>query len=122
MVFISGQITIFNGELQFVGKLGKDFSIGDGQHAAKLCGLNLIAQLKNACDGDLDKVKRVVKLGVFVNSTESFIDQPQVANGVSDLMVEVFGDKGRHARFAVSAAQLPKGIAVEVDGVFEVSE
>jgi len=120
LVFVSGQVTVEAGEFKFVGKLGRDFSVEEGQQAARLCAINLLAQLKAACGGDLDKVRRVVKLGVFVNGTPDFTDQPKVANGASDLMVEVFGDTGRHARFAVGAGGLPLGVAVEVDGVFEI--
>ena|SRR5690606_38429392 len=120
LAFVSGQVTVWNGEFRFKGKLGKDFSVEEGQQAARLCGLNIVAQLKNAL-GDLDRVKRVVKLGVFVNSTADFTDQPKVANGVSDLVVEVFGDAGKHARFAVGTNVLPLDVAVEVDAVVEIA-
>lgn len=119
LVFISGQVTVWNGEFKYVGKLGKDFTVEQGQAAARLAGLNIVAQLKAAL-GDLDRVKACVKLGVFVNSTDDFADQPKVANGVSDLMVEIFGEAGRHARFAVGVNVLPLNLAVEVDAVFEV--
>lgn len=119
-VFLSGQVTFWNGEVQFVGKVGDTIQVEDGIKAARLCGLNLIAHLRDACDGDLDRVVRCVKLGCFVNSIDNFRSHPQVANGVSDLMVEIFGDKGRHARFAVGVASLPRNVAVEVDGVFEI--
>ena len=121
MLFVSGQITMLNGELQFLGRLGESMKVDEGYQAARLCGLNLIAQVKAACAGDLDRVKRVVKLGGFVNCTPDFTDHPKVINGASDLMVEVFGEGGKHARFAVGAPSLPLGIAVEVDGVFEIS-
>lgn len=121
LVFVSGQVTLEDGEFKYIGKLGQDFSVEDGQAAARLCAINLLAQLKAACDGDLDRVTRVVKLGNFVNSTSDFTGQPQVANGASDLMVEVFGDVGKHARFAVGTNVLPLDVAVEVDGVFEVA-
>ncbi len=121
LVFVSGQVTIKNGEFKFVGKVGSDFSVEQGAEAAQLCALNIIAQLKAACDGDLDRVQRIVKLGGFVNSGPDFKDQPKVINGASDLMVEVFGDKGRHARAAVSASALPVGVAVEIDCVAEIS-
>ena len=111
---------MLDGKPQFIGKLGKDISIEDGQKCARICGINILAHLKNACDGDLDRVKQCLRLGVFVNSTESFLDHPKVANGVSDMMVEIFGDKGKHARFAVGVAQLPFGVAVEVDATFEL--
>ena len=120
-VFVSGQVTVWNGEFKFVGRLGADYDAETGYQAARLCGLNIIAQVKAACGGDLDRVVRCVKLGGFVNSTADFTDQPKVVNGVSDLMVEVFGDKGRHARFAVGAPTLPLGVAVEVDAVFEIA-
>jgi enamine deaminase RidA (YjgF/YER057c/UK114 family) len=121
LAFVSGQVTVWNGEFKFVGKLGQEFDVAQGQQAARLCGLNVIAQLKAALDGDLDRVKRCVKLGVFVNSTDGFTDQPKVANGVSDLIVEVFGDAGKHARFAVGSNVLPLNVAVEVDAVFEIA-
>jgi len=120
LVHISGQITMENGELKFVGKLGKDYQVEDGQKAARLCALNLVAQLKSAI-GDLDKVTRVVKLNAFVNSDPAFTDQPKVVNGASDTMVEIFGDAGKHARSAVGVASLPLGVAVEIDGIFEVA-
>ncbi|MCG8594187.1 MAG: RidA family protein [Kiloniellales bacterium] len=120
-VFVAGQITIHDGEIQYVGKLGRDYGVEEGQAAARLCALNIIAQVKAACGGDLDRVVRCVRLGGFVNSTADFTDQPEVINGASNLMVEVFGDKGKHSRAAVSAASLPRGVAVEVDAVFEIS-
>ncbi len=120
-VFVAGQITIHNGEIQYVGKLGRDYEIEDGEAAARLCALNIIAQVKAACGGDLDRVVRCVRLGGFVNSTADFTDQPEVINGASNLMVEVFGDKGKHSRAAVSAASLPRGVAVEVDAIFEIA-
>ncbi|MGH6955028.1 MAG: RidA family protein, partial [Alphaproteobacteria bacterium] len=97
LIFVSGQITRWKGENKFVGKLGRDLSIEEGQQAARLCALNLIAQVRTACGGDLDRLRRVVRLGGFVNCTPDFGKQPQVLNGASDLMVEVFGDTGRHA-------------------------
>ena len=119
-VVISGQIPFWNGELVGVGKLGSNLTVEEGGKIARICGLNLLAQLQAACGGDLDRVSRVVKLGGFVNCIDTFTDQPEVINGASDLMVEVFGDKGRHARFAVGVGSLPRGVAVEVDGVFEL--
>ena len=121
LVFISGQVPIKDGKFQFQGKLGENMSLEDGQAAARLCAVNVIAQAKAACGGDLDRVQRVVKLTGFVNSTGDFTDQPKVVNGASDFMVEVFGDKGRHSRAAVSAASLPAGVAVEVEAVMEIS-
>jgi enamine deaminase RidA (YjgF/YER057c/UK114 family) len=120
LLFLSGQICQWNGERRFVGKLGGEVSIEQGKEAAKLCGLNLLAQAKRALDGDLDRVVRVVRVGGFVNAVPEFVDQPQVVNGASDLMVAVFGDAGRHARTAVGVDSLPGGAAVEVDVVFEV--
>lgn len=119
MIYISGQIS--NGtEGLILGKLGNDMDVEAGALAARACGLHLIAQLKAACGGDLDRVVKVVKLGGFVNSTPEFVDQPKVINGASDLMVEIFGDAGRHARAAVSAASLPLGVAVEIEGTFQI--
>ena len=120
LVFVSGQISQDEGGL-ISGKLGADLDVAAGAAAARACGLSLIAQLAAACDGNLDRVVRVVKLTGFVNSTPDFTDQPKVINGCSDLLVEVFGDAGRHARSAVSAASLPLGVAVEVEGIFEVA-
>ena len=117
--FVSGQVTVWNGELKYTGQLGKDFQVEDGQKAARICGHNILAQLQAAL-GDLDRVKRCVKLNVFVSSAPGFTEQPKVANGVSDFMVEVFGDAGKHARSAVGVAQLPLGVAVEVDATFEI--
>ena len=121
MVFVSGQITMLDGELQYLGTVGDDLTLDDGIAAARICAINLIAQVKEACGGDLDRVKRVVKLGGFVNCTTEFNDAPKCVNGASDLMVEVFGGEvGPHARFAVGVASLPAGVAVEVDGIFEI--
>ncbi|QJE72381.1 RidA family protein [Aerophototrophica crusticola] len=120
LLFTSGQITVFNGEVKFIGKLGAELDVEAGKQAARLCGLNIIAQAKAALDGDLDRVVRVVKLVGFVNSTPDFTDQPKVINGASELMQEVFGDAGKHARSAVSAASLPLGVAVEVEAILEV--
>lgn len=120
LVHVSGQIPVWNGERRFTGKLGDTVTIEEGQQAAQLCGLNILAQLLLEL-GALDRVARCVKLNVFVNSTPGFTDQPQVANGASDLMVAVFGDAGRHARSAVGVTQLPFGLSVEVDAVFEIA-
>ena len=120
-VFISGQVTMAPDGLKFVGKLGLDMSLEDGKAAAKLCAINLLAQLKAACGGDLDRVRRCVKLGVFVNAPPDFTQHPEVGNGASDLVVAVLGDAGRHARAATGAGSLPRGVAVEVDGVFEIA-
>lgn len=119
VVHVSGQVSVdASGGIK--GKLGDAIEVEQGQAAARLCGLNLLAQVKAACGGDLDKVKRVVKLNGFVNVTADFDPIPQVMNGCSDLMVSVFGDAGRHARSAVGMANLPLNYAVEVDGLFEL--
>ncbi len=120
LAFIAGQIPMQDGKPQFIGKLGRDFSIAEGAQAARLCALNILAQLNAACDGDLDRVTRCAKVGGFVNCTADFTDAPQVVNGASELIVAVLGDAGKHARFAVGAASLPRGVAVEVDAVFEL--
>jgi|TARA_B100000886_G_scaffold333163_1_gene286753 enamine deaminase RidA (YjgF/YER057c/UK114 family) len=118
LVFISGQVS--QNEDGFIkGVLGKDLDVEQGYSAARQCGISLLAQLKNAVKGDLNKVTKVVKLGGFVNSALDFTEQPSVINGASDLFVELFGEKGRHARTAVGA-NLPLGVAVEIDGIFEV--
>jgi enamine deaminase RidA (YjgF/YER057c/UK114 family) len=120
IVFIAGQLCVWNGERRFVGKLGAGVSIADGQQAARLCALNILAHVRVACGGDLDRVRRCVRLGGFVNCTPDFTDMPQVINGASDLMVELFGDNGRHARAAVGVSSLPGGVAVEVEAIFEI--
>ena len=120
-VYISGQISIGPDGL-ITGKLGDDIDLETGVKAAQSCALNLISQLKAACGGDLSKLVRVVKLNGFVNSTADFTDQPKVINGASDLMVEIFGEAGKHARAAVSAPSLPLGAAVEIDGIFEIAQ
>jgi enamine deaminase RidA (YjgF/YER057c/UK114 family) len=119
-VIVSGQVSVRNGKPEYVGKLGAGLSIAEGQEAAKLCALNIIAHLKTACGGDLDKVKRALRLGGFVNCTPEFTDMPQVVNGASDLMVAVFGEAGKHARAAVGVSSLPLGVAVEVEAMFEL--
>lgn len=119
-VVFSGTLPMKEGKPQFVGQVGKDFTIEEGQECARICILNILSHLKNALGGDLGKVKRVVRLGVFVNSPSSFVEHPKVANGASDLIVGVFGDAGKHARFAVGVAGLPFGVAVEIDAVFEI--
>ncbi|MHB1219986.1 MAG: RidA family protein [Alphaproteobacteria bacterium] len=121
LVFVSGQVPRFKGQYVHVGKVGETLTLEDGQKSARLCALNLIAQLKAACGGDLDRVTRVVKLGGFVNSTPSFASHPQVINGASDLMGEIFGEAGKHARFAVGVADLPGNVATEIDGIFEIA-
>jgi enamine deaminase RidA (YjgF/YER057c/UK114 family) len=121
LVVVSGQVTLWGGKVEYVGKLGREIGIEDGQKAARLCALNILTHLKTACGGDLDRVKRVVRLGGFVNCTPEFTEMPQVVNGASNLMVEVFGDAGRHARAAVGVASLPLGVAVEVEAMFEIA-
>ena len=117
-LFVSGQVSV-GPEGLVRGRLGENMTLEDGQAAARLCGLNLIARCKAAV-GDLSRIKRVVKLGGFVNAHPDFVEIPQVINGCSDLMVDVFGDLGRHARSAVASPVLPLGVAVEVDGIFEI--
>lgn len=120
LVFVSGQVSKGADGL-ICGKLGGDMDVAAGQAAAKICALNLIAQVKAACGGDLDRVTRVVKLGGFVNCTPDFGDHPAVINGASDFMAAVFGDAGAHARAAVGSSSLPFGVAVEIEGIFQIS-
>jgi enamine deaminase RidA (YjgF/YER057c/UK114 family) len=121
LLFVSGQVSLgTDGKLVAKGKLGGPVSVENGQKAARACAVNLLAQVKAAL-GDLDKVVRVIRLGGFINSEPSFLEGPKVMNGASDLMVEVFGDKGRHARTTVGVAALPGDAAVEVEGLFEIS-
>ena len=119
LVFVSGQVSMADGAF-ITGKLGDDMQTDAGAAAARSCAIGLLAQAKAACDGDLDRLVRVVKLTGFVNSTPDFGDQPKVVNGASDFLVEVLGDAGRHSRSAVSAASLPFGVAVEIEGIFEI--
>lgn len=119
LVFISGQVSQKDGQF-ITGKLGADLDVAAGAKAARACAISILSQLRAACGGDLDRVRRAVKLTGYVNSTSDFTEQPKVINGCSDLMVEVFGDDGRHARAAVSAPSLPLGVAVEVDAIFEI--
>jgi enamine deaminase RidA (YjgF/YER057c/UK114 family) len=118
LIFVSGQISKDAGGL-ITGKLGGGLTVEEGQAAAKVCAINLLAQVKHALEGDLDRVTRVVKLGGFVNSTADFTDHPKVINGASDFIGEVFGPKGAHARAAVGTSSLPLGVAVEIEGIFE---
>ena len=120
MVYVSGQISAGEGGL-ITGKLGADMGIDDGAAAARACAISLLAQGKAACEGDLDRLVRVVKLTGFVNSTADFTDQPKVINGASDFLVDVLEDAGRHSRSAVSAASLPLGVAVEIEGIFQIA-
>ena len=120
-LYVSGQIS--QNESGFItGKLGLNLSTEEGYQAARYCAILLISQLKLACNGDLNKVESVVRLGGFVNSDPDFLDHPKVINGASDLMVEIFGDKGKHSRAATGASSLPFGVAVEVDGIFEIQK
>src|SRR5260370_29931097 len=120
LLFIAGQLPVWMGERRFAGKLGREISIEQGQQAARLCGLNILAHLKHAVGGDLDRVLRCVRLGGFVNSTEDFSEQPQVVNRCSNLMVEILRDQGRHARTAVGVNVLPFDLAAAVDGILDV--
>lgn len=120
VITISGQLPMEGGQAKFIGKLGKDFQVEEGKKAAATCLLNVLAHLRAAVGGDFGKVKRCIRLGVFVNSEPDFVDQPQVANGASDLMIELFGAAGEHARAAVGVSQLPRGVAVEVEAHFEL--
>jgi len=120
LVVVSGQIPVAGGAPILTGLLGDTVTVTQGQAAARQCGINLIAQLRAVCDGDLDRVVRVVRLGVFVAATPDFTDHAKVANGASDLMVEVFGDAGRHARAAVGCVSLPLGVPVEVEALVQV--
>ncbi len=120
LIFISGQISLQPDGKLISGKVGKDLSLEQAQHAAKVCGLNILSQLKKICDGNLDKVKSCMKLTGYVNSTENFTQQPQVINGASELISSVFENTGKHTRAAVSVNSLPLGAAVEIDAIFEI--
>jgi enamine deaminase RidA (YjgF/YER057c/UK114 family) len=118
-LYISGQLSLGPDGLAYQGKIGEDLSVEEGQQAARLCALNILAQAKNAL-GDLDRIERCLRLGAFVNATPDFADHPTVVNGASDLMVDVLQDQGRHTRFAVGVSSLPRGVAVEIDAQFAV--
>ena len=121
LLYVSGQISMkSNGEL-IKGKVGKDLTTEEAYKAAERCGLSIVAQVKNACNGDLSKVKSCIKLTGYVNSTEDYIEQPKVINGASDLIASIFGDAGMHTRAAVSTNSLPLGVSVEVDAIFEMN-
>ncbi len=120
-VFISGQVTMENGALKYVGTIGNEISVEDGKAAARLCAINVLAQAKAACGGDLDRIARCVKVTVFVNAVPGFTQHPEIANGASDLFVQVLGDAGRHARAAVGAGSLPRNVATEVEAIFELA-
>ena len=119
-IYISGQAPVQNGELLYKGKVGSDISIQEGIEAAKLCVINIIAALKTGLEGDWDKLDSFVKLTGFVNCQDNFTDQPKIINGASDMLVEIFGDQGRHARVAVGSNALPLGIAVEIDAIVQL--
>lgn len=119
-LYVAGQIPFLNGEAMHQGRLGDNATLEDGVAAAQACGLNIIAQVGHALDGDWDRLERCIKLGGFVHCTPDFTDHPKVINGASDLMVAVLGDRGKHARFAVGATSLPFGVAVEIDGIFAI--
>ena len=120
LLYISGQLPIDSNGKIIKGKVGKDLKIEDGQEAAKLCVINIIAQAKKAMNGDLSKIKNCIKITGFVNSTDDFKDQPKIINAASELLVTIFGENGKHTRAAVSCNSLPLGIAVEIDAIFEV--
>ena len=120
LVFIAGQVPFENGKINYTGKVGKDVNIDTAKKVARICALNVLGVLKVTVNGDLTRVKKCIKLGIFVSSSDNFHQQPEVANGASDLMVEVFGEKGKHARFAVGTNSLPRNVPVEVDAIFEI--
>ena len=119
-LFLTGQLAQWNGERRYIGKLGREFGLEEGRAAARLCALNLIAHLRTALDGDLDRVVRCLRVAGYVNSAPDFTGQSQVIDGASDLFFDVFGDAGRHTRMAVGVAVLPYDVAVEVEAIFEV--
>ena len=121
LLFISGQVSIDKNTKLIIGKIGKDLNLDEGYEAAKRCGLSIVAHLKNACGGDLDRVKTCVKLTGYVNSTDDFKDQPKIINGASDIIAKIFDERGEHTRAAVSVNSLPLGVAVEVDAIFELN-
>ena len=120
LVFMAGQVAREAGKMKYTGKVGRDVSVEQGAAAARLCAVNLLAQLKAACGGDLDRVERCVRVGGFVNCLPDFLEHPKVINGASDLLVEVFGERGQHARTAVGAVSLPLDSAVEVEAIFQL--
>ena len=121
LLYISGQISISENGKLIIGKVGKDLTVDEAYKAAERCGLSIVSQAKVACEGDLSKIKSCIKLTGFVNSTDSFTDQPKVINGASDLIASIFGDAGMHTRAAVSTNSLPLGVSVEVDAIFELN-
>lgn len=121
ILLVSGQLPLLKEEVRYKGKVGQEFSLEDGQKAARLCCLQIISQVKKACEGDLNRVRRCLRLGGFINSTENFVDHHKVMNGASDLMIDVFGEKGQHVRVAMGVAALPLNAAVEIEALFEVA-
>jgi len=121
IIYISGQVSFDEKGNLIKGKVGADLSLEQGQIAAKNCAINIISQLKSACDGDLEKVKNCIKINGYVNSTDNFFDQPKVINAASELIANIFGEKGKHARAAVSVNSLPLGAAVEIESIFEIN-
>ena len=121
LVYISGQVSFDQNGNLIKGRVGSELSLEQGQEAAKACAINIISQLKSACEGDLEKVKSCIKINGYVNSTDNFLDQPKVINAASELIVNVFGEKGKHARAAVSVNSLPLGAAVEIESIFEIN-
>ncbi len=121
MVYVAGQLPFVDGKVAKTGKVGQDLDTPAAKEIARICAINIVAQVKTACGGDLDRVVRCVEVGGFVNCIDGYAEQPEVLNGASDLMVEVFGDAGRHARFAVGTNALPRNVPVEVKAVFEIS-
>jgi len=120
MLYVSGQVTTWNGDLRYIGKVGREFDLEEGRAAARLSALNVLAQAKLALDGDLDRVARVVNLRGFVNAMPDFTDIPAVVNGASELMIDLFGDAGRHTRTAVGVAVMPFDVAIEVEAIFAI--
>ena len=120
IVYVSGQAPVMNGKLIYKGKIGNDISIEDGIKAAELCCINIISVLKKSINGDWNKLDNFLKLGGFVNCNSDFVDQPQIINGASDLLVNIFGEQGKHSRFAVGSNSLPMNISVEIDAIIKI--
>ncbi len=120
ILYVSGQLPMEAGKPQFIGKVGREFSIEEGQACARLCAINILAHTSKILGGDLSRIRKLIRMGIFVNAPDDFTDHPKVANGASDLMVNLMGDVGKHARFAVGVSGLPFGVAVEVDATFEL--
>ena len=120
MLYVSGQVTTWNGDLRYIGKVGREFDLDEGRAAARLSALNVLAQARHALDGNLDRIVRVVNLRGFVNAMPDFTDIPAVVNGASELMIDIFGDAGRHTRTAVGVAVMPFDVAIEVEGIFAI--